>query len=113
MCDYKVDEHKMTQADVRRVAREMVWGNTLSALSEDPEAIVSLVFTNTPYHPWGDVAMYWQPDTSHEYNDFHQVTNGQFARVVAEVEKQTERIRKLLKVPAGVTEHNHGMTFRR
>jgi hypothetical protein len=95
MCEYKATEHKMTQADVRRIAQDVVWGDVAGA-TDDAEAIVSLIFTNTPYRDWDDDGMYWQPDNSHRFNDYHRVTDEQFDRVVVEVGKVTDRIDRVL-----------------
>jgi hypothetical protein len=98
MCDYKAEEHKMTQADVRRVAREIVWNNTPSAIAEDAGAITSAHLSNTPYG-YNHEGMYWQPDANHAFNDYHQVTDGQFSRLVEEVDKQAQRVSKTLGHP--------------
>jgi DNA-binding ferritin-like protein len=43
--------------------------------------------------------MYWQPDAGHAFNDYHQVTDGQFSRLVEEVDKQAQRVSKTLHHP--------------
>jgi len=100
MCEFKVEEHKMTSKDVRRIARIIVWENALTDLHDHAKGIVSVVLANDQFAPHGNSDMYWQPDMSHQYNDRHLVTDGQFARLVEEVTKQTERLRKHLKVDA-------------
>lgn len=104
MCDFKTEEHKMTTADVRRIAKSVVWNNTPSAIAEDAEAIVTAVLANDPMAAYGDGhSLYWQPDMSRSYNDRHVVTDDQLARIVAETDKQAQRVSKLLSHPATYT----------
>lgn len=106
MCDFKTEEHKMTNADVRRIAKGIVWNNTPSAIARDAVAtvaIVSAVLTNDPMANFGDgQSMYWQPDMSNPYNDRHIVTEEQYRRIVAETDKQVQRVSFLLGHPTTV-----------
>lgn len=98
MCEFKTEEHKMTTADVRRIAKSVVWNNAPSAIAEDAAGIVSAVLANDPYSYRSD-GLYWNVDPSNEYGDRHQVTDEQFAKLVAETDKQAQRVSKVLDHP--------------
>jgi hypothetical protein len=100
MCEFKSEEHKITQSRVRDIAREVVWNNTPAAIAEDAAAVTSAYLVNSDrYRPSYVDGVYWQPDLSNTYADRHLLTDEQFARLVSEVDKQAQRVSKLLSHP--------------